>query len=312
MKRSMILAGAVCLPATLMAWQGLMGGLGIKLSDLHAQAERATRGYAEMRLTVPFFSQQTRQAAKALSEQQRAAAVREIGAALKGLVMSKTFMDAHAAYIMKERKAVDHGIKVLSPEEKFKAMSAGGDAAIDDAMKQAAAQMAQMLLTLPAAQLVPMFESDISDWERQSKSRSVKTQAKGQKLYTRAKAIQPLIASDPEKFKKGYVVLKSIDMGGPDNEAALLAGGNKAQQEQEQTNFDKYNLRAVLKPKLSALVEEASSVDFAAQTVRQGDKLKFVNPAYERKSDVWKALYRAGKAPTAAVVEFARAWLKEL
>ena len=312
MKRSLILAGAVCLPAVMMAWQGLMGGLGIKSGDLRAQAERTTRGYAETRLTIPFFSQPTRQAAKALSEQQRAAAGREIGAAVKGLVMSKTFMDAHAAYIMKERKAVDHGIKVLSPEEKFKAMSAGGEAAIDEATKQAAAQMAQMLLTLPAAQIVPMFESDMSDWERQTKSRNAKTQAKGQKLYARAKAIQPLITSDPEKFKKGYVVLKSIDMGGPDSEAGLQAGGNKAQQEQEQTNFDKYNLRAVLKPKLNALVEEASSVDFAAQTVRQGDKLKFVNPAYERKSEVWKALYRAGKAPAAAAIEFARAWLKEL
>jgi len=153
---------------------------------------------------------------------------------------------------------------------------------------------------------------DLSGWERQSKSRNAKAQAKGQKLYTRAKALQPLIASDPEKFKKGYVVLKSIDMGGPDNEAELVAGGNKAQQEQEQTNWDKYNLRAVLKPKLSAIVAEASTVDFAAQTVRQGDKLKFVNPAYERKSDVWKAMYRAGKAPTATALEFARAWLKEL
>ncbi len=312
MKRTWILAGAVCLPAALMAWQGLMGGLGIKPGDLQAQAERATRAYAETRLTIPWFNQQTRQAAKALSEQQRAAAVREIGLAVKGLVVSKSFMDAHAAYIKQQHKAVDHGIKVKSPEEKYKEMAAGGDAAIDEATKQAAAQMAQMLLMLPVGQIKPMFESDLSDWERQSKSNRPKTKAKGEKLYTRAKAIQPLIASDPEKFKKGYVVLKSIDMGGPDNEAELQAGGNKAQQEAEQTNWDKYNLRAVLKPKLSVLVAEAATVDFAAQTVRRGDKLKFVNPDYERKSDIWKALYRAGKAPAAALLEFARAWMKEL
>jgi hypothetical protein len=312
MRRIFVLGGLVLLPAALIAWQGVMGGLGIKQSDLQAQAERATRSYGDTRLTLPWFSQQTRQAAKGLSEQNRAAAVREIGAAVKALMMSKAFMDSHVAYIKRERKAADHGIKVQTPEEKFKAMTAGGEAAIDEATRQAATQMAQMLLTLPAAQLVPMFESDLGDWERQTKSRNAKTQAKGQKLHARAKALQPLIQSDPEKFKKGYVVLKSMDMGGPDNEAGLQEGGNKAQMEQEQTNWNKHNLRAVLKPKLNFLVAEAETVDFTAQTVRQGDKLKFVNPAYEKKSDIWKACYRAGKAPTAAVLEFARGWAKEL
>jgi hypothetical protein len=312
MRRIFVLGGLVCVPAALIAWQGMMGGLGIKQSDLQAQAERATRSYGDTRLTLPWFSQQTRHAAKGLSEPNRAAAMREIGAAVKALVMSKTFMDSHVAYIKQQYKAVDHGIKVQTPEEKFKAMTAGGEAAIDEATKQAATQMAQMLLMLPAAQLVPMFESDLSDWERQTKSRNAKTQAKGQTLYARAKALQPLIKSDPERFKKGYAVLKSMDMGGPDNEAALQAGGNKAQQEEEQTSWNKHNLRAVLKPKLNFLVAEAETVDFAAQTVRQGDKLKFVNPAYEKKSDIWKACYRAGRAPTSAVLEIARGWLKEL
>ena len=51
---------------------------------------------------------------------------------------------------------------------------------------------------------------------------------------------------------------------------------------------------------------------FAAQTAQQGGRVKFTNPAYERKSSVWKAMYRAGKAPTAALSEFCNAWLKEL
>jgi hypothetical protein len=37
-----------------------------------------------------------------------------------------------------------------------------------------------------------------------------------------------------------------------------------------------------------------------------------VNPAYEKKSVIWKAMFRAGKGPSAAGVEVARAWLKEL
>lgn len=307
----MRLTALTCACTALLGWQGFMGSLGIKQSDLQAQAERAVRNYGS-EVTIPWFSAQTRNAAKALNEQNRAAAVKEIGAAVKALMMSKPFMDAHAAYIRQNFKAVDHGIKVQSPEEKHKAMMAGGDAAIDEATKQAAAQMAQMLLQLPAASLVSMFESDLGDWERQSKSRNASTAAKGQKLYARAKALQPLIASDPEKFKKGYAVLKSVDMGGADNLSSLEASGNQMQREQEQISWDRHNLRAVLKAKLNGFVAVASTVDFAAQTVQQGKMLKFVNPAYQSKSDVWKACYRAGKAPTAAAIEFARGWAKEL
>lgn len=57
---------------------------------------------------------------------------------------------------------------------------------------------------------------------------------------------------------------------------------------------------------------ETVCVDFAAETVQKGSVLVFVNPAYEKKSLTWKAMYRAGKGPTAADVEVAKAWLKEL
>jgi len=311
MKRKMMLACIACLSTALMGWQGFMESLGIKHSDLQAQAERAVRNYGS-EVTMPWFSVQTRNAAKSLSEQNRAGAVREIGATVKALMMSKPFMDAHAAYIGQSFKAVDHGIKVQSPEEKQKAMMAGGDAAVDEATKQAAAQMAQMLLQLPAAGLVPLFESDLSDWERQSKSTNAQTAANGRNLYSKAKVLQPLIASNPEQFKRGYVVLKSIDMGGAGDLASLESSGNRVRQEQEQENWNKHNLRAVLKVKLNGFIQIASTVDFAAQTVQQGRVVKFVNPAYQGKPDIWKACYRAGRAPTAAAIEFARGWAKEL
>lgn len=302
---------AAFVPAAVMAWQGYMTGLGITQAALKAEAEKSLRFYSE-NVTMPWFGPQTRAAAKALSEQNRAAAVREILGAVKGIVMSPAFMEAHAAHIKQSNKAVDHGIKVLSPEERHKQMMAGGEAAIDDATKQAAAQMAQMLMQIPAAQLAPMFESDLGDWERQTKSRNAETAAKGKKLYARAKALQPLITSDPKAFQKGYALLKSLEMGGPDDAGSIEASGNRMQQEQEQANWNKYNLKAVLRMKLNAVVKEASTVDFAAQTVQQGNRLKFVNPAYEQKSSLWKSMYRAGKAPTGAMAEFARAWLKEL
>ena len=310
MRLKLVLAAA-CVPAAVMAWQGYMTGLGITQAALKAEAEKSLRYYSE-NVTMPWFGPQTRAAAKALSEQSRAAAVREIMGAVKGIVMSPAFMDAHAAYIRQSNKAVDHGIKVLSPEEKYKQMMAGGEAAVDEATRQAAAQMAQMLMQIPAAQLAPMFESDLGDWERQAKSGRGQSAAKAQKMYARAKALQPLITSDPKAFQKGYALLKSVEMGGPDDAGSIEASGNRMQQEQEQANWNKYNLKAVLRMKLNAVVKEAATVDFAAQTVQQGNRVKFVNPAYEQKSSLWKSMYRAGKAPTGAMAEFARAWLKEL
>ena len=80
----------------------------------------------------------------------------------------------------------------------------------------------------------------------------------------------------------------------------------------EQNAWDEYNLKVVLKKKLTALAAEASTVDFTAQLKDEAGRKVFVNPDHERRSYLWKAMYRAGKAPTAAVLEIANTWLKEL
>ena len=95
-------------------------------------------------------------------------------------------------------------------------------------------------------------------------------------------------------------------------EEALFGAQASSQKDNEQLMWDQHNLRGALKRVLAQVVAEAPTVDFAAQTVQKNSSVVFVNPAYEKKSIVWKAMYRAGKAPTAAGVEVARAWLKEL
>jgi hypothetical protein len=45
-------------------------------------------------------------------------------------------------------------------------------------------------------------------------------------------------------------------------------------------------------------------------TVAAGRTKKLANPAYEKKSDLWKAMFRAGKAPTLATSDMAKARLK--
>ncbi len=307
-----MLAGVVCLPAALMGWNSLLPGLKMNPSDLKSQIDRATRDYASSKLTLPYISRDTKTAFKALSEQDQAAAVKEAGESIKSLVMSKPFMDSYDAYLKSSRDAVNHGIKVTDQEQAVKAAASNPSKYLDDATKQAAIQMAQMFMILPAESLKEGFASDMEGWASGAKSATGKERLKAQNLLARAKALQPLMTSDPEKFKRGYAVLKSIDMGGPDTEEALIAGQDKSKQEMQQKNWNENNLRVVLKRKLNDFITEAAMVDFAAQTVQRGSHLKFVNPAYERKGDIWKACFRAGKAPTAAALEFARAWTREL
>lgn len=69
----------------------------------------------------------------------------------------------------------------------------------------------------------------------------------------------------------------------------------------------------LVRKRLEAFLELADEVDFGATvTANQSGRLIFDNPAYERKPDTWKALYRAGKAPVDAARDFVRRWLAEL
>ena len=68
----------------------------------------------------------------------------------------------------------------------------------------------------------------------------------------------------------------------------------------------------MLTRRLDEFIATASTVDFAAQTRQAQGKTLFVSPQYERKNSEWKALYRAGKEPVTAALEFARQWRKEL
>ncbi len=67
-----------------------------------------------------------------------------------------------------------------------------------------------------------------------------------------------------------------------------------------------------LKQMLAAFVADTEGVDFSAKTVAAGGKQKFANAAYERKNDLWKAAYRAGKPATEAARAFAREWIAAL
>jgi hypothetical protein len=72
------------------------------------------------------------------------------------------------------------------------------------------------------------------------------------------------------------------------------------------------NPKPLLRRRIQEFLDVTQGVDFGAELVKNGDKLLFKNPDYERKDYRFKLGFRAGKAATETARTFAQAWLKEL
>jgi hypothetical protein len=260
---------------------------------------------------LPFIGRNVVAAAKALDEQARVAFVEKVGGAFKTLVMSDAFAKAHADSIKQEHQAVDHGITgLVSTEDLLKRKDM---AAFETRTKgQSAAVIVDNMESQDAESLQRTLASELGGWTRRADDVKRNDRAKYQKMIQDAKALQALGTSDVQKLRRGVAVLYSIDQGGPDTEQALYALRDRAKAESEQLAWDQYNLKTVLRRQLTAFVALVPTVDFAAATKEADGMMRFVNPAYERKGQVWKACFRAGKPVSMRAMEMAQAWLKEL
>lgn len=260
---------------------------------------------------LPYIGGRVVAAAKALDESARLAFVDKVGSAFKALVMSDAFAKAYADSIKQEHKAVDHGITgLVSTEDLLKRK----DLAAFEARTrgESAVAIADNMDSQDAATLQVMLGQNLETWTRNADNVKRKDRAKYQKMVQDAKALQALGTSDVQKLRRGVAVLYSMDQGGPETEEALYALRDRTKAESEQLAWDKYNLKTVLKKQLTTFVTLVPTVDFAAATKEEEGMVRFVNPAYERKGQAWKACFRAGKPVSMRAMEMAQAWLKEL
>jgi hypothetical protein len=306
--RPRLILACFALSAGALAWQGGIAIVG--LSDIEAQnVAKNFFGSSSLSLPGPYFLKGPMAAQwKAKAPAERAQAVREMALYAKRLVSSPAFAATYNAWIKERYHAVDHGIS-LDPRAAAN-MSADPQAYMKQMQNTLAAGIAQSFSQMPAATLKMLFDLDLKNWQN-NKDKA--------KLYTRAQQIAPMLTSNPEEFRKQYILLKSSEMGGPDSAAGLEAAKADAQKMQadqkareEQQAWNDHKLSVELKRRLTEFVTLARTVDFTAQTRSQNSKLVLVNPEYERKSDNWKKLYRLGKEPTQAMLSVAEGWLKEL
>jgi hypothetical protein len=116
----------------------------------------------------------------------------------------------------------------------------------------------------------------------------------------------PAIKSMPKEVVDGY--RKAAD-------AIKVMIAESEDQTPNKTKWEKkYPLDpdTLIKRQLRAYLSLVASVDFNAELIPKNGKKIFANPEYERKSDRWKACFRAGKDVNDAIKSFVQQWLKEL
>ncbi|MFH1118624.1 MAG: hypothetical protein V1775_02290 [Bacteroidota bacterium] len=85
-----------------------------------------------------------------------------------------------------------------------------------------------------------------------------------------------------------------------------------------QKQIDDWNLQypvnhaLYVKMQLEEFLLQTENIDFNAQVVKKEDKMIFVKPEYEAKSDNWKMAFRAGKEVVLPAREFVKNWILTL
>jgi hypothetical protein len=307
--RRILLSLAVisCFSFAVQATTGALGTLGWTTSDIQRAVQdplRSGMSYSPLWL----IKTSTRQTLRAMNEESRANFLRELLPVVKSVILSPEYQTIHENYIRTSHQAVNHGVQVQSQPEAAEDVLSQMQAL----QQQVAAQMALAMRQMPIEGIKMLYAQDLENWKQQANDEENSDRAKFQKLVARARKAEPLLTSNPEEFKKEFSRMKSIEAGGSGDDAAINAASDDGKKQREQQAWNEYNLKNLLKRRLSEFVEVASTVDFTAQTTGEGRNRKFVDVQHERKPSEWKTLYRLGKAPTMAALDFARQWLKEL
>ena len=163
---------------------------------------------------MPAVSPTVLKALQAMTPAEKLAVTQEVLAAIKATVMAPAFRAEHTARIGKQgNRAIDHGVDALR--------HGTGTAAADTAAT--VIPIIQMMQSFPLQALQGAFDEDRAQAAETIKEETGEERAKAQKYLAQLNAVAPLLKSNPDEFKKQYLVAKSASMGGPDTDAKLQA-----------------------------------------------------------------------------------------
>ncbi|HTF20936.1 MAG TPA: hypothetical protein VK658_22835 [Chryseolinea sp.] len=125
--------------------------------------------------------------------------------------------------------------------------------------------------------------------------------AEMEKQYETLKATKQVPEASLEEFRKTTQQMK----------AKLATQGDPTPNLTRWNKLYPEDPAVIIKARLNEYLQLSATVDFGAQlTGATASNRKFVNPAYEKQSLKWKAIYRAGKDVNEVASAFAKEWLK--
>ncbi|GAB3178077.1 hypothetical protein [Telluribacter humicola] len=257
-----------------------------------------------------YLSYESRQAAKQLSAQARATAVRAIYPIVRTYVESDDFRSRYDNWLRSKYHISD------TPDPSATMTNADLRAMMDEQLDQTLAAFSNLTPQL----LAMMLPEQVAQIQEQMQEADAPTKAALNRELTELKQIQPLATTKPAEFKTRFLASMKRSMArqleqGMQNEEEQLAKA-KEQAEEQKANQAEYQARkdpnGLLKKRLREFITLAESVDFNAQIEKQGYRVEFVKDDYRNQSREWKQLYRIGREPVIAARDLARAWLKDL
>ena len=251
---------------------------------------------------LPRYTAQVRDACKKLQPGVREVTMMNLGKVVKDYVQSASFQTEYMAYVEKQaagrrgpapmddakwaeekKKKTDQMVKVMSTPETIKIY-----AETLDPQLEAAQGMLKLLENSPDTKLG-------------------KSKEELQKEVAEIKALKELYTKDVEAFKVKFAEYTV------DKQLAMQMNRSKATEAEKQQRINELkDYKSIITKQLKQFLDLSATVDFDAQTVQKGNKLVFVNPAYEAKSNAWKLCFRCGKEAVTGMRKFAQQWLSEL
>jgi len=251
---------------------------------------------------LPRYTMQVRDACKKLQPGVREVTMMNLGKVVKDYVQSASFQAEYMAYIEKpaggrrgpapmddakwaeeRKKKIDQTVKGMSTPETTK---------------------------IYADMLDPQLEASQSMLKLLEESPDVKvgkSKEELQKEVTELKAMKELYKKDAEAFKVKFAEYMV------DQQLAMQMSRSKASEAEKQKRINELkDYKSIIVKQLKQFLDLSATVDFTAQTMQKGNKIVFVNPAYEAKSSAWKLCFRSGKEAVTGARKFAQQWLNEL
>ncbi|MBO0952577.1 hypothetical protein [Fibrella forsythiae] len=255
-----------------------------------------------------------RRMARRIPTDVQAATVRALGKVVRTYVESDAFRQAY-----RQSLSAEHNVDETYSDEKI-ARREAEVGMVDETVDAQTVALRQTMSAVDPAMFYTMFKAQVPQLEAQAAAATSTERTQLTQEVADLKRMLAANAGKPAEFKKQYVAYQEqrLRKGGKQYEAnasqeLAAAKIHNAEYRKQKAALDAASdVRSPLRKQLRAFVALCDEVDFGAQLYASGSKQHFVNPAYERKPDAWKLLFRMGKVPTIAARQFAQEWLTAL